>query len=107
MAKPEASVRELPDGSLLGPNGVVYRRTPVRLKRRNATELIASGAPVVTSVYPEGMTWHQDVAATQSWADILPRLVVGKPPPAHDLQWVGHLWQSDTGEPLLVFVGEH
>jgi len=49
MDKAEAAFRELPDGSLEGPNGTVDRRTPTRVKRRNGGEFVDSGAPIVTS----------------------------------------------------------
>ena len=104
----ETGLRELGDGSLEGPNGVVYRRTPVRIKRRSGSELVDAGTPVVTSVYPEGLTWYEGGAeATAAWAEIKPRLVEGKPPQLRDLQWVGHLWQADEGAELLRFEGQH
>lgn len=107
MVDAEAAFRELPDGSLQGPDGAVYRRTPTRLKRRRGTELVASGAPIVTRVYPEGLTWRDGAEAAAMWVKIKPRLVEGKPPPVRDLQWVGHLWESDTGARLLFFEGAH
>lgn len=107
MADSEGELSELPDGSLKGPDGAVYRRTPTRLKRRLGSELVASGAPIVTNVYPEGLTWRDGSEATAIWQQIKPRLVEGKPPPVRDLQWIGHLWESDAGAPLLVFEGQH
>ena len=62
--------RELPDGALQGPDGTVYRRTPTRVKRRIGAELAASGAPVVTRVYPDGLTWHGGGEAATVWAAI-------------------------------------
>ena len=103
----DGEFRELPDGALEGPDGIVYRRTPARLKRRQSNELVAAGAPIVTQVYPEGLTWHDGTAAVAVWLEIKPRLIEGKPPPVRDLQWVGHLWESDSGDPLLYFEGEH
>lgn len=103
----EPRVRELPDGSLATPDGRVFRRTPTRLKRRNAEALINGGAPVVTWVYPDGLMLHSGTAASDAWRSIKPRLVEGKPPTVKDLQWTGHLWQSDEGAPLLYFSGEH
>jgi hypothetical protein len=107
MASDGNGVRELGDGSLEGPNGVVYRRTPVRIKRRAGSELVEAGTPIVTSVYPEGLTWFDGHAATAVWATIKPRLVEGKPPRVRDLQWVGHVWESDSGAELLRFEGQH
>jgi hypothetical protein len=104
----DTRVSELPDGSLLGPGGIVYRRTPVRVKRRNGDEFIASGAAVATVVYPDGLEWFTaGDAARWAWSQIVPRLVTGKPPPARDLQWDGHVWESDNNETLLVFEGDH
>ncbi|GAB3589371.1 hypothetical protein GCM10027446_01530 [Angustibacter peucedani] len=101
-------LHELPDGSLPGPNGVTYRRTPRRLKRRMCSDLIAGGAPVVTSVYPEGARWHEGgPGASSVWTRVRPTLAEGRPPPVTGLQWVGHLWESERGEPLLVFEGQH
>ncbi len=62
---------------------------------------------MVTDVYPEGRTWHDGADAIDIWAAISPRLMVGSPPPVRDLQWVGRVWRSDDGEPLLVFTGSH
>jgi hypothetical protein len=107
MGNAEAAFRERPDGSLEGPDGTVYRRTPTRVKRRSGTELVASGAPVVTSVYPEGLTWHDGTEAAAVWQEIKPGLVEGKPPPPRDVRWVGHLWESEAGAALLYFEGEH
>jgi hypothetical protein len=107
MGKAEAAFRELPDGSLEGPDGIVYRRTPARVKRRSGSKLVDSGAPVVTCVYPEGLTWHDGTEAAAVWLEIKPRLVEGKPPLVRDLQWVGHLWESDAGAALLYFEGAH
>lgn len=99
---------ELSDGSLQGPNGTDYRRTPVRVKRDNRDELIASGAAVATDVYPNGLEWFAGGDdAWSAWSRIVPRLVTGKPPPVRDLQWVGHVWHPDNGETLLVFDGAH
>lgn len=101
-------MRELGDGSLEGPDGTIYRHTPTRLKRRVSSQLVANGAAIVTSVYPEGLTWFEGGrSAEAAWAKIKPRLVEGKPPPVRDLQWIGHLWQSDDGTPLLVLEGHH
>lgn len=85
----------------------MYRRTPARIKRREAAELVASGAPIVTSVYPEGLTLYEGADAQVMWTRIKPGLIEGKRPPVRDLQWVGHLWESDDGVPMLFFDGEH
>lgn len=99
---------ELSDGSILGPDGEVYRRTDQRLRRRSiGRELIAAGAAVLTDVYPEGWTWYSSSAAATAWSEIAPRLVSGRRPSPTDLQWVGHVWESDTGRILLRFDGEH
>ena len=97
----------LPDGSLCGPDGVVYRRTPQRVTRRIGRETVAAGAVVVTDVYPDGLMYWEGADATAVWNEIEPRLVVGRRPPVRDLQWVGHVWSSDDGETLLRFDGEH
>ena len=99
--------RRLPDGSLQGPDGTVYRRTPVRLKRKLADELMGSGAAIGTSVYPEGLRWYDGEAAAMVWLQIKPRLIEAKRPPVQDLQWVGHLWESESGLSLMFFEGEH
>jgi hypothetical protein len=77
------------------------------LKRRLGSDLADSGAPIVTNVYPNGLEWHDGAEAAHVWTEIKPRLIEGKPPPVRDLQWVGHLWESDAGAPLLFFQGEH
>ncbi|KLN34273.1 hypothetical protein FB00_13390 [Cellulosimicrobium funkei] len=98
---------ELPDGSLRAPDDVVYRRTPRRVTRRIGNEVLAAGAIVVTDVYPEGLTFHVGDAADAAWEDVAPRLVSGRRTDAHDIQWVGHLWESDDGRQLMRFDGEH
>lgn len=107
MVDSEGKFSELPDGSIKGPDGVVYRRTPTRLKRRLSSELVLSGSPILTNVYPEGPAWHDGADAKATWQEIEPRLVEGKPPPVRDLQWIGHLWESEAGAALLVFEGRH
>lgn len=94
-------------GTLRSSSGVSYRRTPDRIKRSNGGELIDSGAPVVTDVYPEGMVIYEGAAASAAWKQIAPRLVLGKRPRVRDLQWVGHIWLSEQGHPLLYFAGKH
>ncbi|MFE7508275.1 hypothetical protein [Promicromonospora sp. NPDC057488] len=98
---------ELPDGSLRGPDGVVYRRTPQRVDRKLGRELLADGAVVVTDVYPDGLTLFVNGSAEDAWSRIAPRLVTGRRPAVRDLQWVGHVWASDDGHVLLRFTGEH
>ncbi|WP_277213395.1 hypothetical protein [Isoptericola croceus] len=102
-----AQHEELPDGSLRGPDAVVYRRTPRRVTRRLGAEMIAAGAAVVTNVYPEGMTFYGQDTAEAAWSRIAQDVVVGRRPPVRDLQWVGHVWVSDDGHLLLRFDGEH
>ena len=104
----EHTPTELPDGSILGPGGEVYRRTAQRLRGRSrGDELIAAGAAVMTDVYPDGMTWYGGSAAAKVWVEVAPRLVSGRRRSPADLQWVGHIWESDTGRILLRFDGEH
>ena len=98
---------ELPDGSLRGPDDVVYRRTPQRITRRLGKELLAAGVVVVIDVYPDGLTLYTDDAAGDAWSQIAPRLIAGRRPAAQDLQWVGHVWASDDGQLLMRFDGEH
>ena len=61
----------------------------------------------MTSVYPEGLRWYDGSEASAQWQKIHPRLIEGKKPPVRDLQWVGHLWESESGLSLLYFEGEH
>lgn len=107
MVHGRAAFGELPDGSIAGPDGTVYRRTPERVRRRVGNELIAAGASVVTDVYPEGLTWFDGEDAQRIWVEIAPRLIAGRKPAVRDLQWVGHVWFSDSGDALLRFEGEH
>jgi hypothetical protein len=100
-------VELLPNGELLASSGVRYRRTPERVKRSDARALIDAGSPVVTDVYPEGVEIHEGPLALDAWAEISPRLVVGKAPRVRDLQWVGHVWVSEAGGSLLYFQGDH
>lgn len=76
---------ELPDGTLRGPDGVEYRRTPERVTRRIGRDLVRAGAPVVTNVYPEGLRWFAGKDAIDAWNEIAPRLVAGRPPAVRDL----------------------
>lgn len=85
----------------------MYRRSATRVKRRSGEELVAKGAAIVTNVYPEGLTWYDSSETASVWAEIRAKLVEGKPPPVHDLQWVGHVWESDTDAVLLYFDGAH
>lgn len=99
--------RELPDGSIAGPDARAYRRTPERVTRRLGDDAIAAGASVVTDVYPDGLTWYDGPDAQRIWAQIARRLIVGRKPAVRDLQWVGHVWSSDSGDVMLRFDGEH
>lgn len=46
-------IQELPDGSLQAPDGVVYRSTPERLRRKSGNQLVESGAVIVTKSTPK------------------------------------------------------
>jgi hypothetical protein len=100
-------IATLPDGRLQDSRGVVYNRTPVRIRRANGKVLVQEGAMIVTSVYPEGERAYAGQAALTAWVGIAPLLVEGRPPPVRDLQWTGRLYQSETGRSLLYFVGDH
>ncbi|MFC8921837.1 hypothetical protein [Cellulosimicrobium sp. NPDC057127] len=100
-------LEELPDGSLRTPDGTVYRRTPQRVTRRIGRELIDDGAAVVTNLYPDGFSYLVGEAASHAWNGIEPQLVTGRRPPVRDTQWIGHVWRTDDGRPLLRFEGEH
>jgi len=103
-AGPDAE--QLPDGSLRT-GGVVFRRTPRRVTRRVGRDLVAAGAVVVVDVYPDGLRTFTGPDARAAWAEVEPALVTGRRPAVRDLQWVGHVWESDHGDPLLRFDGEH
>lgn len=75
-----SQISELPDGSLVTGDGRTFHRTPVRLKRRDVGDFIDEGSPVVTSVYPEGLTLHVGPEAAQAWQAIKPRLIEGQRP---------------------------
>ena len=100
-------IQELPDGSLQAPDGVGYRSTPERLRRKSGDQLVGSGAAIVTNVYPEGFVYYEGSEARTMWHEIAPRLVIGARPRLRDLQWVGHVWRSDDGRVLLRFDGKH
>lgn len=97
----------LSNGELLAPSGVRYHRTPERVIRAEARTLIEAGCPVVTDVYPEGVEIFEGSRAADAWAEIAPRLVIGKRSRVRDLQWTGHVWVSDAGDSLLYFHGDH
>ncbi|MGC5165326.1 hypothetical protein [Luteimicrobium sp. DT211] len=98
---------ELPDKSLRGPDGTVYRRTPQRVTRRVARDAVDAGAAVVTDIWPDGLRWFDGDDARNAWKAIQPALVTGRRPDPHDVQWVGHVWTSDDGRLLLRFDGQH
>jgi hypothetical protein len=100
-------IETLPDGRLRDFRGVVYNRTPVRIRRANGKVLVHEGAMIVTSVYPEGDRAYVGQAAHTAWAAIASRLVEGRPPPVRNLQWTGRLYESETGESILYFFGDH
>jgi len=100
-------VELLPDGSALGPDGLIYRQTPKRVKASVGRELVDAGASVVTDVFPESPTWYVGESAKRTWSDIRPRLVVGKSPAVRDLQWVGRVWETEDGVAMLWFNGSH
>lgn len=97
----------MPDGSLCAPDGVVYRRTPRRVTPAIGRELVEGGAPVVTEVYPEEVRYFEGAAASEKWALIRPDLVTRRRPAVRDIQWVGHVWESDSGKVLVRFAGQH
>ncbi|WP_344097023.1 hypothetical protein [Microbacterium deminutum] len=53
------------------------------------------------------MYLFEDEAARRAWPTLLPRLIVGKPPPVRDLRWVGHIWTAEDGSKMLFFNGSH
>ena len=97
----------LPDGSVVGPDGTVFQRTSRRLKRKDCETLIGSGAPILTEMWPEPLTWLDGADAAKAWAGIAPRFVTGPLPKKIDTQWWAHLWESDDGRPLIRFDGRH
>lgn len=97
----------LPNGRMQDSNGQVYARTPRRIRRALGTELIESGAIVVTDVYPEGPRAFEGSAAKSAWALIAPRLTEGKSGRVTNLEWTGHVYESDDGHTLLYFSGAH
>lgn len=99
--------QELPNGSIRGSDEIEYHRTPRRVTRLIARELIAAGASLATSVYPEGLKFYENGAASSVWEGVSPYLVVGKSPRVRDLQWIGHVWESADGRVLLHFEGRH
>lgn len=94
-------------GELRSPDGELYRRTPMRVKRAECRELVEAGTPVVTFVYPEGWRWYVGAAARSVWGEISPRLLAGPPPARRDLAWTAHRWMSGDGRSILVFQGTH
>ena len=99
--------RKSPNGSIFGSDGIEYHLTPKRVTRPLARELLAAGASLATSVWPEGLAFHIAARANAVWDTIAPNLVVGKSPLERDIQWVGHVWESDEGRVLLHFEGRH
>lgn len=87
---------------------MVFRMTPRRVTRSIGQEAVDAGCPVVTEVFPEGVVSYAGGAESEAvWAEIAPRLVEGKRPPVRDLQWVGRVWESDSGVLMLRFAGQH
>lgn len=100
-------IETLPDGRMQDSSGRVYARTSRRIRRALGTELIESGAIVVTDVYPEGVRAYEGPAARSAWALIVPRLTEGKSGRVTGLEWTGHVYDSDDGHTLLYFSGAH
>lgn len=96
----------LPDGSVEGPAGNVVRRTERKLKRREVDDLIRSGAPIMTDVYPAGLEWRDAVDAQMRWTEISPLLVNRRTASVHE-GWVAHLWETDSGDPVVRLDGWH
>jgi hypothetical protein len=97
----------LPDGSVLGPDAVVFRRTPRNLSKKECEAFIASGTPVLTEMWPEPLTWLDGVDATGAWAEIAPQFGGGTKRKNAYPWWQAHLWESDDGRPLVRFDGRH
>jgi len=95
------------DGSIRLGDGRLFRRSPQRVTRSNGRLAVEAGSPVVTGIYPDGTYLFENEAAAHAWQQILPRLVIGKPPPVRDLQWIGHIFAADDGSQLLFFDGSH
>ncbi len=95
-----------PDGSVVGPNGTIFRRTDRKLRRRECDELVRAGAPVVTNQsYGDGLEWWDGPDAATRWTRIAPLLVSGSEQPREG--WRAHLWESDEGDQLVCFEGWH
>ncbi len=98
----------LPDGSVVGPDGSVFRRTPRNLSPKECEALIASGTPVIAEMWPEPLTWLDEVDALGAWAEIAPQFMGGgKRRKNLYPYWRAHLWESDDGRPLVRFDGKH
>lgn len=96
-----------PDGSVTIPGGHQFRRSAERVKRSNGQAAIDAGAPLLTSMYPDGLFLFLDGDAFEAWTQILPRLVVGKVGSQHDLIWKGHVWVADDASRLVQVEGYH
>lgn len=95
-----------PDGSVQGPEGDVFRRTERKLKRRECDDLIRSGAPIMTDVYPDGLEWWDAADAGTRWVQISPLLVNRRSASVHE-GWVAHLWESESGAAVVRLDGWH
>lgn len=96
-----------PDGSITLAFGRTYRQTPERVKRSNGDDAIASGAPLVTDVYPDGTFLFEHEPARDAWTRIRPLLIVGDVRRTQGLGWVGRVWSTDDGSRLVYLEGYH
>lgn len=84
----------------------MFRRTERKLKRRECDDLIGSGAPILTDVYPAGLEWWDAADAQLRWRGISLLLVTRRTATIHE-GWVAHLWETETGEPAVRLDGWH
>jgi hypothetical protein len=100
------------DGVLTAPDGTSFMRRTSRAKRRDASELVEGGCPVVT-YWPGGLPektqllWHDGEDAQLAFAEVKSALTSDPPEPRKGACATAGRWETVDGDALLVVTWHH
>ncbi len=102
---PDSAWESIQQGHLTGPDGVTYRRSRTRAKRRDCDRYVDSGVPLVLYYWggPQ-LEWNDGLDAAEAWRQARSAVTVD-PRPSGDVEWTAGVWTSEDGRRLVLLTG--